>query len=378
MARAQQAGAPLDLDDPLFQPVRVMDFAPLAKAKLDPVAWGYLETGSEDEVTLRRNREAFDDLVIRPRSLVRMQSVDLATQFLGRNLDFPIILCPAGGKNCFFPNGEAEVARAAAATKAVHIHNSGAEQVQASGKGPVWWQLTTGAQLSSSTNMRRWVRSLEDRGCSGICFSVDIMYVSHRDRNLRNKLDRAWCEAGIPPRDAQGNLPKPQNPERAGVYPARRTPTPDWDTVGELCSLTKLPVSIKGILRGDDAELAIQHGVRCIHVSNHGARQLDHTPATIEVLSEIAQAVKGRVPVVVDGGFRRGTDIFKAIALGATAVAIARPYLYGLAAFGQRGVERVIELLRTELALDMALAGTPNLAAIDRGMVKYRREFRQL
>jgi len=138
--------------------------------------------------------------------------------------------------------------------------------------------------------------------------------------------------------------------------------------------MTKLPVLLKGILRAEDGALAVENGASAILVSNHGARQLDHVGATIEALPEVVKAVNGRIPVLVDGGFRRGTDILKALALGAKAVAVARPYLYGLAAFGQPGVERVIELLRTELALDMGLAAVPNLAAIDRGLVRIRGE----
>ena len=201
---------------------------------------------------------------------------------------------------------------------------------------------------------------------------MDIMYVSHRERNIRNKFDRAWGETGIPKRDARGRLPRPRNPERAGIYPSRPFPTPTWETVRELRAMTKLPIVLKGILTAEDAELCVENGVSGIIVSNHGARQLDHVGATIEALPEVVEAVKGRIPVLIDGGFRRGTDILKALALGAKAICIARPYLYGLTAFGQRGVERVLELMRTELALDMGLAGVPNLAAINRKLVRIR------
>ncbi|MGH9630186.1 MAG: alpha-hydroxy acid oxidase, partial [Bryobacteraceae bacterium] len=229
-------------------------------------------------------------------------------------------------------------------------------------------------QLSNPQSMKKFVTDLEDKGCSGIVFSVDIMHVSHRDRNIRNKFDRSWCESGLPPRDAQGRLPPPTNPERVGIYPERPSPTPTWETVRELRSATRLPILIKGILRSEDAKLCLESGVSGILVSNHGARQLDHVGSTIEALPEVVEAVQGKIPVLVDGGFRRGTDILKALALGATAVGIARPYLYGLAAFGQPGVERVIELLRTELALDMGLAGVPKLSAIDRDLVRIRGE----
>ncbi|HKW97593.1 MAG TPA: alpha-hydroxy acid oxidase [Bryobacteraceae bacterium] len=363
-----------DEDDRLYDPVRVMDFAPLAQAKLDPVAWDYLDGGSEDEVTLADNRKAFNRIIIRPRALVDVHHIDLSLELLGRKLAYPILLDPAGGKNCFYRDGEVVVARAAAASKALHITNGGIEDLVASGKGPVWWQIETGGSMRSRHDMRLLAERLEGDGCSGICISTDIAYVSHRDRNIRNHFDRSWCETGIPKRDAQGHLPRSKNVERAAVYPSQRDPTPTWDSVRELREQTKLPIIIKGILTHEDAERAVANGASAILVSNHGGRQLDHVGATIEALPEVVAAVHGRIPVLVDGGFRRGTDILKALALGATAICVARPYLYGLVAFGQRGVERVIELLRTELALDMALAGVPNLRAIDRSLVRIRGE----
>jgi isopentenyl diphosphate isomerase/L-lactate dehydrogenase-like FMN-dependent dehydrogenase len=350
-----------------------MDFEPLAKSKLDKLAYDYLAGGSEDEVSLRDNRAAFERLILRPRPLVDVQKIDLSLELLGQKLDYPILLAPAGGKNCFYPDGENVVARAAAAAKALHITNGGIQALVESGKGPVWWQITTGDDFHDAQKMRDLVKRLENRGCSGICLSTDIAYVSHRDRNIRNKFDRSWCEKGIPKRDARGKLPQPSNPERAGIYPARSVPTPTWGAVRELRAMTRLPIIVKGILTAEGARLCLETGVSGIIVSNHGGRQLDHVGSTIEALPEVVKAVQGKIPVLIDGGFRRGTDILKALALGAKAVGIARPYLYGLSAFGQPGVERVLELLRTELALDMGLAGVPNLASIDRSLVRVRR-----
>jgi isopentenyl diphosphate isomerase/L-lactate dehydrogenase-like FMN-dependent dehydrogenase len=198
--------------------------------------------------------------------------------------------------------------------------------------------------------------------------------VSHRDRNIRNKFERMWCETGLPKRDAEGKLPRSRNPERVAIYPSRPTPTPTWETFRELRALTRLPIVLKGILTEEDAKRAVASGASGIIVSNHGARQLDHVGGTIEALPEVVRGVNGKIPVLIDGGLRRGTDILKALALGAKAVCVARPYLYGLTAFGQPGIERVIELLRTELALNMGLAGVPNLAAIDRSLVRIRGE----
>lgn len=359
-------------DDPLLEPANVMDFAPLAKAKLDPIAWDYLEGGSEDEVSLRDNREAFNRIIIRPRALTDVHKIDLSLDLFGLKLNHPIILDPAGGKNCFRMNGENIVAEAAARAKTLQISNGGIQKLMASGKGPVHFQLTTGGDLRNTQTMKAFLKRLDEQGASGICFTTDIMHVSHRDRNIHNKFERRWCEIGVPKRDADGKLPKSNNPERAGVYPERPFPTPTWESVKELRSLTRLPIVLKGILTKEDAERSVEAGVSGVIVSNHGARQLDHVGATIEALPEVVEGAAGRIPVLIDGGIRRGTDILKALALGAKAVCIARPYLYGLTAFGGPGVERVLELLRTELALDMGLAGVANLKAIDRSLVRVR------
>jgi 4-hydroxymandelate oxidase len=374
VSEAQQISEPSVeqyLSDPLLQPLHVMEFEPLAKAKLDPLAYDYLVGGSEDEASLRDNRSGFDKIIIRPKALVDVHNIDLSVEIFGKKWEHPLFLCPAGGKNCIHPDGENTVARAAASAKTLQITNGGIQKLVESGKGPAWWQVTTGGDLRTPQTMRAFVKRLEDQGCEAICFTTDIMYVSHRERNIRNKFDRSWGETGIP-RDAQGRTPPPRNPERSGLYPSRPTPTPTWETVRELRALTKLPIVLKGILRSEDAKLCLESGVSGIIVSNHGARQLDHVGGTIEALPEIVDAVGGKIPVMIDGGFRRGTDIFKALALGAKAVGIARPYLFGLAAFGQPGVERVITLLRTELALDMGLAGTPNIPAIERSLVRIR------
>jgi isopentenyl diphosphate isomerase/L-lactate dehydrogenase-like FMN-dependent dehydrogenase len=199
------------------------------------------------------------------------------------------------------------------------------------------------------------------------------MYVSHRERSIRNRFVRSWCETGIP-RDAQGNLVyRPNDPIwRAGDFSNRTVPTPTWDTMRLLRDMTDLPVLIKGVMTAEDAAMCVKTGMSGLIVSNHGARALDHVGGTLEALPECVQAAGGKIPVLVDGGFRRGTDILKALALGATAVGVARPYLWGLASFGRRGVVRVIDLLRTELALDMAMAGVARVKDIDRSLVRVR------
>ncbi len=360
--------------DPLLDLANVFDFKKLAKTRIDPVAWDYMDEGGEDEVSLRDNRRAFNRIILRPRFLTDVHKIDLTTDFLGKKLAYPIYICPAGGKNCFYPNGEEETARGAAAANAMMITNGGIEEYLASGKGPEqWWQYTIGGQFRTENTMLNFVERLEENGCSGICFTVDNMLVSHRERSIRNGFVRGWCGPGIP-RDAAGKLiyQPDEEPWRSGEYPSRPFPTPTWDTVRRLRDATDLPILVKGVLTGEDAAKCAEYGMSALVVSNHGARQMDHTGSTIEALPECVEGAAGKIPVLVDGGFRRGTDILKALALGATAVGIARPYLWGLSCFGQRGVSRVLELLRTELALDMGMSGMAKISDINRNLVRIR------
>ena len=362
-----------EADPRILDCANVFDFMPFARAKLDPIAWDYLEGGSEDEVSLKDNRKGFDRIIIRPRALVDVHKIDTSLELFGKKLEFPILLDPAGGKNCFHADGENIVSRAAGRAAALHITNGGIEKSLEKGEAAkVWWHLTTGGDLRTAQSMRTFAKRLESMGCGAICFTTDIMYVSHRERNIHNKFERNWCESGVPARDRDGKLPPPRNPESAGEFPSRPFPTPTWNSLRELRQITTLPIVLKGILIEEDAARAVEYGASGVIVSNHGARQLDHVGGTIEALPEVVRGAQGKIPVLIDGGIRRGTDILKALALGAKAVCIARPYLYGLAAFGQPGVERVIELLRTEFALDMGLAGVADLKSITRDMVRIR------
>jgi isopentenyl diphosphate isomerase/L-lactate dehydrogenase-like FMN-dependent dehydrogenase len=373
---AQQSSRPQTLppiDDPLLEPVKVMDFAPIAKRKLDPIAWDYLEGGAEDEVSLRDNREGFNKIIIRPKVLTGIGKIDMSLELLGLKLDYPILLDPTGGKNCFHPNGEFVVAEAAARSKAVYVSGGGFDDLIKAGKAPVHFQLTT--SLASGAFMKGLARRAEDRGSKGIVFTIDIFYYPHKDRNFRNNFQRSWCElpGGVPARDALGRPPRPANPERliVGQIPDR-VPIPTWDTVNELVSMTKLPVIIKGILTKEATQQAVTAGAAAVIVSNHGGRQLDHSGGTIEALPEVVEGAAGKIPVLIDGGIRRGTDIIKCLALGAKAVLIGRPYLYGLTAFGGPGVERVLQILQSELANNMGLAGVGSLKEIDRSLVRFR------
>jgi 4-hydroxymandelate oxidase len=367
-----------ELGDPLLKQVNVFDFAKAAKAKLDPIAWDYLDEGSDDEVSLHANRSRFDDIVIRPHFLINdVSKIDTSISLLGKPLTQPIYLSVTGGKNCFVPNGEQETAMAAGASNSMMITSGGIADVVSAGKGPkVWWQYTTAAELRTKNQMADFAEKLEDQGCSGISVTVDIYVVSHRERSMHNGLVRNWCQGkGIPRNDKGEVVYKPDEVLwTAGDAPAARPfATPTWDTLQRLREASKLPVIVKGVLTSEDAERAVQHGMSGIIVSNHGARQLDQVGSTIEALPECVQAAGGKIPVLVDGGFRRGTDVFKALALGATAVGVGRPYLWGLSAFGQRGVAQVMKLLQAELAADMGMAGTGKISQIDRSYVRIRR-----
>jgi isopentenyl diphosphate isomerase/L-lactate dehydrogenase-like FMN-dependent dehydrogenase len=380
------AGSPLlladhkhsELGDPLLALANVFDFGKLAKSKLDPLAWDYMDEGSDDEISLRDNRERFNNIIIRPHFLLHdISRIDTSTTLFGKKLDYPIYISVTGGKNCFFRGGEQEMAYGAAAAHSMMITSGGIDSVFASGKGPkVWLQYTTAAELRTKSQMVDYADKLQDRGCTAISVTVDIYQASHRERGIHNGFSRSWCNGNGIPRDATGALKYDPNDiiSTTGDVPQPRPfPTPTWDTLERFREASGLPVIIKGVLTAEDTEHAVKSGMSGVVVSNHGARQLDQVGATIEALPECVQAAGGKIPVLVDGGFRRGTDVFKALALGAAAVGVGRPYLWGLATFGQRGVARVMELLHAELAVDMGMAGVSKIAEIDRSFVRIRK-----
>ena len=349
----------------------VFDFRDL----IDPVAFAYMDEGGKDEISLKENRLAFRRIILRPRFLMDVHEIDVSTELLGREMDLPVYICPAGGKNCFRIGGEEETALGADLADAMYISNGGIEESLARGEGPHHrWQYTTGGQFRTCDAMLDFVERLEDSTCTGICFTVDSMLVSHRERSIHNGPVRSWCNLGTVPRDEDGNLVNKPN-DRTWVtaeYPGRLYPTPTWDTVKQLRDMTDLKIMLKGLMIAEDVERAVEVGADTVVVSSHGARQLDHTGSTIEALPECVDAAGGRIPVLIDGGFRRGNDILKALAIGATAVGIARPYLWGLTCYGREGVARVLELLKTELALDMGTSGVARISDIHPSLVRWR------
>lgn len=325
------------------------DFAELAHSRISPPAWARVAGGAADEISLGWNREAYDRIRLRPRVLIDVSKLDTRVTLFGLELPFPILLSPTGAQGFVQEAGDLAVARGAGAAQALLILSSSAsmplEEVSAAASGPIWFQLYVQRDRAFTRDL---VQRAEAAGCRAICVTVDSPSHGPRDREYRFK--------GQLPERPLPNLPSKDYLD----------PSVTWKDIDWLLSFATTPVLLKGILDPDDAEIAIQAGVDGIFVSNHGARNLDTVPATIDTLPAVAERVAGRVPVLVDGGIRRGTDVLKALALGAAAVGIGRPYLYGLGVAGEKGVTRVVQILHREFELAMMLSGRPNLAAINR------------
>lgn len=365
------AGSPLltryalgqSADDDVMGPVNVHEFEQVAKRKMNKLAYDFIAGGVEDELTLQTNRAAYRRVAIIPRVMVDVSTVDTSIELFGMKLPAPIVIAPSGGKNLVMPNAETVVARAAAASKTLICTATGAEKVNES-QSLNWWTNTTGHPNKAAASS--YARRVEDSGAKGIVVTVDNQYQSNRDRNNRNHFDYGYMGSGVP---KPGEVVKPRNPARAAMWQPH-TPSMSWDYIDWLRGSCSIPVLLKGILDPEDARTAVERGASGIVVSNHGGRQLDGVIATIDALPDVVDAVGGKVPVLMDGGIRRGSDILKALALGAKAIQVGRAPLWGLGAFGQPGVERVLWMLGAELKLDMALAGVPNLAAINRKMAR--------
>ena len=346
-------------------PVNLHEFEDIAKRKMPKQAYDFIAGGVEDELTLRANREAFGRVVLRPRVMIDVSEVDTSIDVFGQKLDFPIFISPTGGKNLVMPNADETVAQAALNTKTLICTGTGAQKILEEGKPLVWWTNTIGSPTKDSA--RQYMRRVEDMGAKGVVLTVDNQYQSNRDRNNRNRFDYGYMETGVP---RPGDPPKPmRNPAVAAPWQPH-TPTLTWDWIDWAKGASKLPVVLKGILNPLDAKLAVERGADGISVSNHGGRQLDGVIASLDALPDVADVVGGKIPVFMDGGIRRGTDMLKALALGAKAVLIGRSPLWGLGAFGQPGVERVLWMLGAEFKLSMALAGMTKLSDIDRKIVK--------
>jgi len=369
-------------EPPLTAPVRgviaspadalnVLDFEETAHRKVPPGHWAYMVSGVDDDATVRANREGYQHVQLRPRRLRDATKVDMHVELFGTVYDSPIFLCPTSGHKAFAPGGELDVARAAKARNTLQIlstmTSTAVEDVNKALGRPVWQQFYAPGSWDVCEKI---LRRSEAAGCSVIALTVDNTTGRHSETFLRKRpKNTAQCTTCHESADGPTPYERPMYDgiDMTGVNAIN--PAMDWGFVDRLRKFWKGKFIIKGIDTREDARLCIEHGVDGILVSNHGGRATETLRATIEALPEVVAEVGGRVPVFVDGGIRRGTDAFKAIALGATAVGIGRPYIWGLGAFGQPGVDRVLEILQGELKLAMGNCGTQKLSDITRAYV---------
>lgn len=320
-----------------------------AQAKLPQALWDYASGGAETEATLRRNASAMERWVFRPKVLVDVRQRDLSTSFLGHRLSMPVMLAPIGSIGLFHPEGALAVARVTERTGTISFVSTMAspslETVATGAKGPLVFQLYVRGDHDWVAAL---VRRVEHSGYAALCLTVDTAVYGRRERDLRHRFE---------PRGAieRPNVVGAMNEER---YESSWT----WEDFAWLRGITRLPLILKGVLTPEDAVRALDRGADAVYVSNHGGRQLDHAPATIDVLGEIVEAVGGKAEILVDGGFVRGTDVIKALALGARAVLVGKLQCWGLAADGEAGLERALELLQQEMSTTLALLGVTKIS----------------
>jgi isopentenyl diphosphate isomerase/L-lactate dehydrogenase-like FMN-dependent dehydrogenase len=357
----------------------VFELEAIAKKNLPPAHWGYMATGVDGDATVRANGEGFANLALRVRRLSGSRTPDTSVSLFGTAWETPIVLCPVSSQRAFHDDGEIATARAARAKKHLQIlstlSSASLEEVTAARSGPVWFQLYPTDQWSVAQGL---MKRAEAAGAPALVLTVDLQYGSNRETVVRSRrLDTRDCSSchAVDPFDFVGALPRRANYQGLDVSKVTWLFPPDatWDYVAKIRAAWPRKLLVKGIVTREDADLCLRHGVDGIVVSNHGGRAEESLRPSIDSLVEVVEAVKGRVPVILDGGIRRGTDIFKALARGATAVGIGRPQVWGLAAFGQAGVEAALDILRRELTLVMRQAGATNLSRIDRSYVVDRR-----
>jgi isopentenyl diphosphate isomerase/L-lactate dehydrogenase-like FMN-dependent dehydrogenase len=354
--------------------INVFDFEPVARQNIPPAHFGYMASGIDDEVTLRANREAFLKFQLRPRRLVDVSKVDMSVDILGVKYDTPIMIAPVGGQKAFHEEGEIAVARAAKVGNHLQILStattSSPEEVTAARGGPIWYQLYATNKWDVA---KAFVTRAEKAGCPVVAITVDRSGGRNQETLFRlTRTDTRQCDTCHDRSSLQANLQRRSMYQGVDVSGLTHTQSSNmsWDFIKRMRDVTKMKIVLKGILAHEDAVMAIDNGIDAIIVSNHGARSEDSGRSTIDALPEIVEAVNGRMPILVDSGFRRGTDMVKALAMGATAVCIGRPYIWGLGAFGQAGVERVLELLRIELRAAMQQVGAPTIKHLVPAMVR--------
>jgi 4-hydroxymandelate oxidase len=371
------AWAPLDATNLIKSPkdaINVFDFEPVMRQNVPPAHFGYMASGIDDEVTLRANREGFLKFQLRPRRLVDVSKVDMSTNILGTKYSSPIMIAPTGGHMAYHLDGESGVARAAKAGDHLMIlstqTSTGVEDVIKARGAPIWMQLYATNKFEVAAHH---VKRAENAGCTGLAVTVDRSGGRNQETLFRlRRTDTRQCNECHDRTSLaadQGNKPMYEGVDLSGLRNIQSSQM-TWDYLKRLRDMTKMKVIIKGLLAWEDAKMAADAGYDAIIVSNHGARSEDSGRSTIDALPEIVEAVNGRMPILIDSGFRRGTDICKALCMGATGVAVGRPYLWALGAFGEQGVERALELLRIELFGIMQQVGAPSIKHLTPAMVR--------
>jgi isopentenyl diphosphate isomerase/L-lactate dehydrogenase-like FMN-dependent dehydrogenase len=369
--------APMRADELIKAPkdaINVFDFEPVCHKNVPPAHFGYMASGIDDEVTLRANREGFQKFQLRPRRLVDVSKVDMSTDILGVKYNSPIVLAPVGGQRSFHDDGEVASAKAAKAGNHLQILSTatsiGVEDVSAARGAPIWYQLYATNRWEVAEAM---VKRAEKAGCLAVAVTVDrsggrnqetlFRMLPGDSRDCSGCHDRSSLQASLKTRAMYQGI------DLSGLTNTQSSAM-TWDFFKRLRDLTKMKLVAKGILAWEDAVLAADAGLDGIIVSNHGARSEDAGRSTIDALPEIVDAVKGRIPILVDSGFRRGSDVVKALCMGATAVCVGRPYIWGLGAFGQPGVDKALEILRTETYAMMQQVGAPSIKQLVPAMVR--------
>jgi 4-hydroxymandelate oxidase len=369
--------APLDANNLIKTPkeaINIFDFEPVMRQNVPPAHFGYMASGIDDEVTLRANREGFLKFQLRPRRLIDVAKVDMKTNILGVTYDSPIVISPTGSNTMYHEDGELAVGRAAKVGNHLQILSTQTtksikEVTEVSGK-PIWYQLYATNKWDVAEHH---VKLAEKEGCLAVAITIDRNGGRNQETLFRlTRTDTRDCK-GCHDRSSLSatnrNKPMYDGVDLSGLTNTQSSAM-TWDFIKRMRDTTKMKIVLKGVLAYEDAKLAADAGMDGIIVSNHGGRSEDSGRSTIDALPEIVEAVNGKMPILIDSGFRRGTDIAKALAIGATAVCIGRPYLWGLGAFGQPGVERVLELLRIELRGVMQQVGAPSIADLNPAMVK--------
>jgi 4-hydroxymandelate oxidase len=355
--------------------INVFDFEPVARKNVPPAHFGYMASGIDDEVTLRANREGFLKFQLKPRRLNDVSKVDMSVELFGTRYASPIFVCPVGANQFFHPDGELAVAKAARAGDHLQIlstsSNYAVEQVSSARGAPVWFQLYASPKWEVAAVL---IKRAEAAGCPVLAVTVDRIAGRNQETLFRLMREDTRDCSGCHDRSSFAKRAQRRHNydgiDLSAITGSGESSNLSWDTVKRMRDITKMKIVLKGIVTAEDAELAVQNGLDGIIVSNHGARGEDNGRSTIDALPEIVAAVNGRMTVIIDSGFRRGTDVVKALALGAQAAGIGRPYLWGLGAFGQEGVERVLELMRIETRAAMQQCGVRSLRELNPSFVR--------